>query len=56
MNPILRFLSENKSLVGLIVLIVAVSIASPDFLDIGNLLNVLRQTSINAVIAMGMTL
>jgi ribose transport system permease protein len=55
MNPILRFLSENKSLVGLIVLIVAVSIASPDFLDIGNLLNVLRQTSINAVIAMGMT-
>jgi ribose transport system permease protein len=55
MNPIPRFLSENKSLVGLIVLIVAVSIASPDFLDIGNLLNVLRQTSINAVIAMGMT-
>jgi ribose transport system permease protein len=55
MNPVLRFLSQNKSLVGLIVLIVAVSIASPDFLDIGNLLNVLRQTSINAVIAMGMT-
>ena len=55
MNPALRFLSQNKSLVGLIVLIVAVSIASPDFLDVGNLLNVLRQTSINAVIAMGMT-
>ena len=55
MNPMLRFLSQNKSLVGLIVLIVAVSIASPDFLDVGNLLNVLRQTSINAVIAMGMT-
>jgi ribose transport system permease protein len=55
MNPLLRFLSQNKSLVGLIVLIVAVSLASPDFLDVGNLLNVLRQTSINAVIAMGMT-
>jgi ribose transport system permease protein len=55
MNPVLRFLSQNKSLVGLIVLIVAVSLASPDFLDVGNLLNVLRQTSINAVIAMGMT-
>jgi ribose transport system permease protein len=55
MNPMLRFLSQNKSLVGLIVLIVAVSLASPDFLDVGNLLNVLRQTSINAVIAMGMT-
>jgi ribose transport system permease protein len=55
MNPMLRFLSQNKSLVGLIVLIAAVSVASPDFLDLGNLLNVLRQTSINAVIAMGMT-
>ena len=55
MNPLLRFLSQNKSLVGLIVLIVAVSLASPDFLDVNNLLNVLRQTSINAVIAMGMT-
>jgi ribose transport system permease protein len=55
MNPVLRFLSQNKSLIGLIVLIVAVSLASPDFLDVGNLLNVLRQTSINAVIAMGMT-
>jgi ribose transport system permease protein len=55
MNSTLRFLSQNKSLIGLIVLVVAVSVASPDFLDIGNLLNVLRQTSINAVIAMGMT-
>jgi ribose transport system permease protein len=55
MNPLLRFLSQNKSLIGLVALIVAVSLASPDFLDVGNLLNVLRQTSINAVIAMGMT-
>jgi ribose transport system permease protein len=55
MNPMLRFLSQNKSLIGLIALIVAVSLASPDFLDVSNLLNVLRQTSINAVIAMGMT-
>jgi ribose transport system permease protein len=55
MKPVLRFLAQNKSLIGLIVLVVAVSIASPDFLDVGNLLNVLRQTSINAVIAMGMT-
>jgi ribose transport system permease protein len=55
MNLLLRFLSQNKSLIGLIVLVVAVSFASPDFLDVGNLLNVLRQTSINTVIAMGMT-
>jgi ribose transport system permease protein len=50
-----RFLSQNKSLLGLIVLIAAVSFASPDFLEVGNLFNVLRQTSINAVIAMGGT-
>jgi ribose transport system permease protein len=51
----LRLLSQNKSLIGLIVLVVATSLTSPNFLDVGNLLNVLRQTSINAVIAMGMT-
>jgi len=51
----LRLLSQNKSLIGLIVLVAATSLASPNFLDVGNLLNVLRQTSINAVIAMGMT-
>ncbi|HUB15013.1 MAG TPA: ribose ABC transporter permease [Acetobacteraceae bacterium] len=55
MHPLLRLLSKNKSLIGLIVLVAAISVASPNFLDIGNLLNVLRQTSINAVIAMGMT-
>jgi hypothetical protein len=39
MNPMLRFLKQNKSLIGLIALIIAVSLASPDFLDVGNLLN-----------------
>ncbi len=49
------FANENKSLIGLVVLMALVSIASPSFLSIDNMLNILRQTSINAVIAMGMT-
>src|ERR1700677_2004019 len=55
MSWLLRLLSHSKSLIGLIVLVVAVSAASPNFLDLGNLLNMFRQTSINAVMAMGMT-
>lgn len=49
------FISENKSLIGLIILMAAVSFANANFLGIDNMLNILRQTSINAVIAMGMT-
>lgn len=52
---VLRLLAANKSLVGLIVLMAAVSLYSPNFLTVDNLLNILRQTSINAIIAMGMT-
>jgi ribose transport system permease protein len=48
-------LSRNKSLIGLIILVAAVATASPNFLEVGNLLNMLRQTSINGVMAMGMT-
>jgi len=50
-----HLLSQYKSLLGLVILVAAVSIASPNFLEVGNLLNVLRQTSINAIIAMGGT-
>jgi len=46
---------ENVPLIGLLVLMVAVTIISPNFLTVDNLLNILRQTSINAIIAMGMT-
>ncbi|MCG8508077.1 MAG: ribose ABC transporter permease [Rhodospirillales bacterium] len=49
------FANENKSLIGLVILMALVSIASPSFLSVDNLLNILRQTSINAIIAMGMT-
>ncbi|PRY20952.1 ribose ABC transporter membrane protein [Aliiruegeria haliotis] len=50
-----QFATENIPLIGLIVLMAAVSLYSPSFLTVDNLLNILRQTSINAVIAMGMT-
>ena len=48
-------LEEYKSLIGLIVLIGIVGVLSPSFFTVANLLNVLRQTSINGVIAAGMT-
>jgi ribose transport system permease protein len=50
-----QFASDNKSLIGLLVLMFLVSLVSPNFLSIDNLLNILRQTSINGIIAMGMT-
>lgn len=48
-------LVKYKSLIGLLLLVIIVSILSPTFLTLPNLLNVFRQTSINAVIAAGMT-
>ena len=48
-------LIEYKSLVGLLGLVIVVAILSPSFFTVANLLNVFRQTSINAVIAAGMT-
>ncbi|WP_042011446.1 ribose ABC transporter permease [Aeromonas fluvialis] len=47
---------ENKSLVALLVLIGVVSFLSPNFFTTDNLLNILRQTSVNAIMAVGMTL
>jgi len=44
-----------RPVIGLVILAVAISCFSPRFLTTGNILNVLRQTSINAVIATGMT-
>ncbi len=49
------FVTNNIPLIGLIVLMGIVSLISPSFLSVDNLLNILRQTSVNAVIAAGMT-
>lgn len=43
------------SLVGLLLIIVVLSVTADNFLSVNNLLNVLRQVSINALIAFGMT-
>ena len=48
-------LIKYKSLVGLLALIVIVSILSPSFLSSKNIFNILRQTSVNGIIAAGMT-
>lgn len=42
-------------LIGLLLIVLIISILSPSFLTLNNLLNVLRQVSINALIAFGMT-
>lgn len=50
-----EFISKLGPLLALIVLIIFVSILSPSFLSITNLMNLMRQVSINALIAFGMT-
>jgi ribose transport system permease protein len=40
---------------GLLLIVIIISVMSPNFLTLNNLLNVLRQVSINALIAFGMT-
>lgn len=51
-----RFMADYGVLVVLAVLVVAMALATPHFLTAGNLVNVLRQVSINAIIACGMTI
>ncbi|MCA1023569.1 ribose ABC transporter permease [Halobacillus litoralis] len=54
-NTIGQSLQKLGPLVGLLVLITVVSIINPSFLEPLNLLNLLRQVAINALIAYGMT-
>ncbi|MCD5415414.1 MAG: ribose ABC transporter permease [Clostridiales bacterium] len=50
-----KILFKYKSLIGLIGFAVIISFLNPRFLTTPNLLNILRQTSINSLIAVGMT-
>jgi len=54
-NLIVNNISRVGSLIGLLLIIVILSILSPSFLTLDNILNLLRQISINALIAFGMT-
>ncbi|HCJ7261522.1 TPA: ribose ABC transporter permease [Vibrio cholerae] len=51
-----EWLIEQKSLIALLFLVVVVSFLNPNFFTVDNLMNILRQTSVNAIIAVGMTL
>lgn len=51
-----KWLIEQKSLITLLVLIIIVSFLNPYFFTLNNLLNILQQTSVNAILAVGMTL
>lgn len=51
-----EWLIEQKSLIALFILIAVVSFLNPNFFTVDNILNILRQTSVNAIIAVGMTL
>ncbi|MCX3070621.1 ribose ABC transporter permease [Providencia stuartii] len=50
------WLMEQKSLIALLVLIAIISSLSPNFFTLNNLFNILQQTSVNAIMAVGMTL
>lgn len=48
-------LMKYKSVIGLLLFSLIISIINPRFLSVPNILNILKQTSINSVIAAGMT-
>lgn len=48
-------LIQQRSILALFILIGIVSCINPHFFSVDNLLNILRQTSVNAIIAVGMT-
>ncbi|MCM1988728.1 ribose ABC transporter permease [Oceanirhabdus seepicola] len=50
-----EMLSKYKSLIGLVILCIVITIINPRFLTVNNLRNVLTQVSVNATIAIGMT-
>lgn len=52
----LEFTKQNIPLIGLIMLIIVMGILSPAFLSSFNILSVMRQASINGLIAFGMTI
>lgn len=48
-------ISKYKSVIGLIIFSIIIAFLNPRFLTVSNVLNILRQTSINSIIAAGMT-
>lgn len=50
-----QFLEKFATLIGLLVVILIFSLLKPKFLDVSNIFNLLRQASINGLLALGMT-
>jgi ribose/xylose/arabinose/galactoside ABC-type transport system permease subunit len=50
-----KYLSRYGILIAFLVLIVLMSLLSPAFLKTSNIMNILRQTSVNGIVAVGMT-
>lgn len=50
-----QFFEKFATLIGLLVVILIFSILKPKFLDVNNIFNLLRQASINGLLALGMT-
>ena len=56
MSKILTFMRKNPALVGFIFLFILLSIFTNSFFNISNIVNVLRQVSIMAILGFGMTM
>jgi ribose transport system permease protein len=56
MSKILAFMRKNPALVGFIFLFILLSIFTNSFFNISNIVNVLRQVSIMAILGFGMTM
>ncbi|MCF0150389.1 MAG: ribose ABC transporter permease [Firmicutes bacterium] len=54
-NRLSTFLGEYGAFIALLLLVLVLSVISPEFRQPGNLLNLLRQASFNGLIAFGMT-
>lgn len=54
-NNVSNWLYKLGPVMALLVLVIVISIFNPSFLQVSNILNLLRQVSINALIAFGMT-
>ncbi len=54
-NNFKEILDKYKSLIGLIILCVVITIVSPAFMTLSNITNIFTQVSTNAIIAIGMT-
>lgn len=50
-----RFLTQNGLIIGFIVIVIALSLFAPRFFHIKNLINIVRQVSINGILAIGET-